>query len=108
MKRCDFITSHHDAQGGYDIKVASNVKTVDGCIKLVNEKRIGQPSIENIKGKKVDWSLINGMTYMSSGSKDCYAEINDTRIGDFGCNNKCQTCIFIGMLENRGATRECF
>ena len=99
MKRCDFITSHHDAQGGSEVKVASNVATVDECIKLVNDKRIGEPSIEEVNGKKVDWSMINGMTYMSTGSKDCYAEINDKRIGDYGCTNNCQTCIFIGRFR---------
>ena len=81
----------------------SNVATVDECIRLVNDKRIGEPSIEEVYGRKVDWSMINGMTYMSTGSKDCYAEINDKRIGDYGCTNNCQTCIFIGKLRNNNA-----
>ena len=62
-----------------------NVATVDECIKLVNEKRIANPSLG-----------INGMTYMSQGSKTCYAEINDNRIGPWGCTRNCQTCIFKG------------
>ena len=85
MPRCDFITSHHDAQGGNDMFLKWNVATVDECIKLVNEKRIANPSLG-----------INGMTYMSQGSKTCYAEINDNRIGPWGCTRNCQTCIFKG------------
>ena len=89
MPRCDFITSHHDAQGGRDVLLMRDVSTVDECIKLVNNKRIEEPSLG-----------INGMTYTSAGSKSCYAEINDTRIGNLGCRQFCQTCIFNGNSNN--------
>ena len=85
LPRCDFITSHHDAQGGTDLKVGSNVATVEKCIELVNSKRVNEPLLG-----------VNGMTYVSEGSKDCYAEIKATRIGPYGCSKKCQTCIFKG------------
>ena len=90
MPRCDFITSHHDAQGGRDVLLMKDVSTVDECIKLVNNKRIEKPSLG-----------INGMTYTSAGRKNCYAEINDTRIGNLGCKQFCQTCIFNGNSKHR-------
>ena len=89
MPRCDFITSHHDAQGGSDELLMKDVSSVDECIKLVNNKRIEDPS----RG-------INGMTYTSAGSKNCYIEVNDTRIGNLGCRQFCQTCIFKGNSKN--------
>ena len=69
------------------MKVGSNIATVEKCIELVNDKRIREPSLD-----------VNGMTYISDGSKDCYAEIKATRIGPYGCRKKCQTCIFAGMI----------
>ena len=80
LPRCDFITSNHDAQGGSEKKVGSNVATVDDCIELAMK----EPDA-------------NGMTYMSEGSKDCYAEINATEIvANHQCQTQCQTCIFVG------------
>ena len=68
--RCDFITSNHDAQGGSEVKVGSNITTVDDCITLA-----------------MQIPYANGMTYMSDGSKDCYAEINATEITtNYGCS----------------------
>ena len=66
------------------MKVGSNIATVDECIELVRSER---PDA-------------NGMTYISEGSKDCYAEIKASRIGPYGCSTKCQTCIFTGRLIN--------
>ena len=85
MPRCDFITTNHDVIGDDELKVGSNVATVDECIKLVNEKKVNEPSLG-----------INGMTYMNSGSKDCYAEVKAKHIQTTtpGCSTKCQTCIF--------------